>query len=189
MPSVTQKITENVTVGSANLFINGVDVGHLKETVEFEYVREKLAFKPANTLGEVKAFAITERAEIRARTAELNLTNIRAALGMSDTAITASTTLAAQTGSCSYDPASDSSWDSLTFGGDKSENEVCVRAEHTRPNGKIFVVILYKAISMSELIVPFAEDEFTLYDLHFKGLADTSRSGGDEIGIILDQVN
>jgi hypothetical protein len=178
-----------VTVGSANLFINGVDVGHLKETIEFEYVREKLAFKPANTLGEVKAFAISERAEIRARSAELNLTNIRTALGMSDTTVTASTTLAAQTGSCSYDPAAASSWDSLTFGGDKSEREMCVRVEHTRPNGKIFVVTLYKAISMSELIVPFAEDEFTLYDLHFKALADVSRTSGDEIGIILDQVN
>jgi len=186
--SVTQKITENVTVGSANLFINGVDVGHLKETIEFEYVREKLAFKPANTLGEVKAFAISERAEIRARSAELNLTNIRAALGMSDTTVTTSTTLTYNE-SCSYTPAAASSWDSLTFGGDKSENEVCVRVEHTRPNGKVFIVILYKAISMSELIVPFAEDEFTLYDLHFKALADSSRAAGDEMGIILDQVN
>jgi hypothetical protein len=188
MPSVTQKITENVTVGSANLFINGTDVGHLKETIEFEYVREKLGFKPANMLGEVKAYPITERAEIRAKSAELNLTNIRAALGMSDTAVTESTTLTYNE-SCSYTPAALSSWDSLTFGGDKSESEICVRVEHTRPNGKIFIVILYKAISMSELILPFAEDEFTLYDLHFKGLADSDRSAGDEIGIMFDQVN
>ena len=186
--STTSKITENVTVGSANLFINGVDVGHLKENVEFEYVREKLAFKPANMLGEVKAFAIRERAEIRARSAELNLTNIRAALGVSDTTVTASTALTYNE-SCSYTPEADSSWDTLTFGGDKTESEVCIRVEHTRPNGKVFIVILYKAISMSELIVPFAEDEFTLYDLHFKALADASRTAGDEIGIILDQVN
>jgi hypothetical protein len=188
MPSVTQKITENVTVGSANLFINGVDVGHLKETIEFEYVREKLAFKPANTLGEVVAYPITERCEIRARAAELNLTNIRRALGMSDTTVTPSTTMTYNE-SCSYTPAANSSWDSLTIGGDKSESEVCVRVEHTRPNGKIFIMILYKAISMSELILPFAEDEFTLYDLHFKALADTSRTAGDEIGILFDQVN
>lgn len=188
MPSVTQKITENVTVGSANLFINGVDVGHLKETIEFEYVREKLPFKPANMLGDVKAFAISERAEIRARSAELNLTNIRAALGVSDTAVTPSTTLTYNE-SCSYTPAALSSWDQFTFGGDKSENEICVRVEHTRPNGKIFIVIFYKAISMSELIVPFAEDEFTLYDLHFKALADAGRTAGDEMGIMLDQVN
>jgi hypothetical protein len=162
MPSVTQKITENVTVGSANLFINGVDVGHLKETIEFEYVREKLAFKPANELGEVVAYPITERCEITTMT---------------------------YNESCSYTPAALSSWDSLTIGGDKSESEICVRVEHTRPNGKIFIVILYKAISMSELIVPFAEDEFTLYDLHFKGLTDSTRSAGDKIGILFDQVN
>ena len=188
MPSITQKITENVTVGSANLFINGVDVGHLKETMEFEYVRVKLAFKPANMLGEVVAYAISERCEIRTKTAELKLPNIRYALGVSNTAVTASTTLTYNE-SCSYTPAALSSWDQLTIGGDKSENEFCVRIEHTRPNGKIFVVILYKAISNTELLVPFAEDEFTLYDLNFKGLSDAARAAGDEIGIILDQVN
>ena len=188
MPSVTQKITENVTVGSANLFINGVDVGHLKENVEIEFVRDKLAFKPATELGEVVAYAISERAEIRAKYAELNLTNIRAALGVSDTTITESTTLTYNE-SCSYTPAADSSWDSLTFGGDKSENEVCIRLEHTRPNGKVFVVIFYKAISMTELLIPFAEDEFTLYDLVFKGLTDSGRAAGDKIGIFMDQVN
>lgn len=187
--SVTQKITENVTVGSANLFINGVDVGHLKENVEFHYTREKLAFKPANELGEVKAFAIREQAEIRARTAELNMTNIRMALGISTTQIVASQAVPTMTGSCSYSPAAGTSWDSLKFGGDKSEREFCVRIEHTRPNGKVFVVVLYKAISMTELVVPFAEDAFTLHDLVFRGLTDSGRAAGDKIGIILDQTN
>ena len=187
--SVTQKITENVTVGSANLFINGVDVGHLKENVEFVYTREKLAFKPANELGEVVAYPIREQAEIRARTAELNLTNIRLALGISTTQIVASMSIATMSGSCSYTPAAGTSWDSLTFGGDKSEREFCVRVEHTRPNGRTFVVVLYKAISMTELVVPFAEDAFTLHDLVFRGLTDATRSDGDKIGIILDQTN
>ena len=45
MASATNKITADVTVGSADIFINGVGVGHLKEAVEFHYVREKIHFE------------------------------------------------------------------------------------------------------------------------------------------------
>jgi hypothetical protein len=187
--SVTNKITDNVTVGSANIFINGVDVGHLKDNIEFKYTREKLPFKPANMLGEVIAFAIKEEATITCKCAELRLKNIRLALGLSNTLVTGSATMPAQTGSCSYTPAAGTSWDYMKFGGDKSEATFCVRLEHKRPNGKTFIVILYKAISMTELNVPFTEDAFTLHDLVFKGLADAARAEGDQLGIILDQVN
>jgi hypothetical protein len=185
----TNKITSNVTVGSADIYINGLDVGHLKETVEVITTREKLPFKPANELGEVVAYAISEQSEIRARVAELNVTNIRLALGIDDTAVVPSTDIPVQTGDCSYDQPAGSSWDSLTWGGDKSENEFCVRLEHTRPNGNLFIVIFYKAISMTELNIPFAEDEFTLHDLVIKGLTDSTRARGDMVGVFLDQVN
>jgi hypothetical protein len=189
MATTENKQTENVTVGSADIFIEGIDVGHLKDTVEWSYVREKISFKPANMLGEVQTYAIRENAEIRCKTAELNMTNLRLALGVSNTTISASTTFPTYTGSCSYTPASGSSWDSMTFGGDKSENSFCLLLRHTRPNNKIFGVVLYKAISMTELLVPFMEDDFTLSDLVFKGLADSSRAVNDQIGFMFDQVN
>ncbi len=184
----TNKITENVTVGSADLFVNGIDVGHLKENVDFSYTRDKIAFKPANMLGDVKAFAIREQCEIRARSAELKLANLRLALGVTE-AVDPSHTIETHTGSCSYTPASGTSWDSMTFGGSKTIDEVCIRVEHTRDNGKKFVVILYKAVSMTELLVPFAEEDFTLHDLIFRALADATRAVGDQIGIMFDQVN
>ena len=187
--SVTNKITENVTVGSANIFINGVDVGHLKGTIEFAYKREKLEFKPANELGAAAVYTIKEEATVKCQCAELRLANIRLALGLANTTVVASTTVPAMTGSCSYTPAAGSSWDYMKFGGDKSEATFCVRVEHARPNGKTVVFMLYKAISMTELVVPFAEDEFTLHDLVFKGLTDSTRSDGDKLGIMLDQVN
>ena len=187
---MTDKQTENVTVGSADLYVNGIDVGHLKENVEFSYTRDKIAFKPANMLGEVKAFAIREQCEIRARSAELKLANLKLALGVTEE-VDASQTVPAQAGlgSCSYTPASGTSWDTMTFGGSKTIDEVCVRVEHTRSNGKKFVVILYKAVSMTELLIPFAEEDFTLHDLVFRALADATRAEGDQIGIVLDQVN
>lgn len=186
----TNKITENVTVGSADLYVNGIDVGHLKENVDFTYTRDKIAFKPANMLGEVKAFAIREMCEIRARSAELKLANIKLALGVTES-VNASQTVPSNTGvgSCSYTPAAGTSWDNMTFGGSKTIDELCIRIEHTRSNGKKFVVILYKAISMTELLIPFAEEDFTLHDLIFRALADATRAEGDQIGIILDQVN
>jgi len=180
------KITENVTVGSADLYVNGIDVGHLKENVDFSYTRDKIAFKPANMLGEVKAFAIREQCEIRARSAELKLANLKLALGVTE-AIGASTSVPSYAGpdrSCSFSsPAADSaSWDTMTFGGSKTIDEVCIRIEHTRSNGKKFIVILYKAISMTELLIPFAEEDFTLHDLIFRALADATRAEGDQIG-------
>ncbi len=189
MSSNVQKQTENVTVGSADIFINGLGVGHLKEAIEFHYVREKISFKPANMLGEVKTFCIRENCEIRAKSAELNMPNLRLALGVSNTTITSSTDLPVQTGSCSYNPAADTSWDTMTFGGDKSEREFCCLLRHTRPNNKVFGVLLYKAISMTELMVPFLEDDFTLHDLIIKGLADSSRAANDQIGVMFDQTN
>lgn len=189
MAFITSKITENVTVGSADINIGGIDVGHLKDAVEFHYVREKIAFKPANMLGEVQSYCIRENCEIRCKTAELNMTNLRTALGVSNTAISASTTLPTMAASCSYDPASGSSWDNMTFGGDKSERTFCLTLRHTRPNNNVFGVVLYKAISMTELMVPFLEDDFTLSDLIFKGLADATRAANDQIGFMFDQVN
>lgn len=189
MALVKNDLVEQVTVGSAEIYINGVSVGFLKENVDIAYTRTKLFFKPANHLFEVKAYAIDEAFEIRAKTAQLNLGNIRLALGYSDTAVVPSTDIPAITGNCSYDQPALTSWDSLTIGGDKSENEFCVMVEHIRPNGLRVMAILYKAVSNTELVIPFAEDEFTLHDLVFKALGDTSRTVGDQIGMLLNQTN
>lgn len=189
MASNTNKITADVTVGSADIFIEGIGVGHLKEAVEFHFTKEYIHFKPADNLAEVKSFAIRENCEIRAKTAELNMTNLRLALGVSDTTITASTDLPVQTGSCSYDPPAASSWDSMTIGGDKSVREFCCKILHTRNDGRVFGALLYKAVSTTELMIPFLEDDFTLQDLVIKGLADTSRADGDQIGIIFGQTD
>jgi hypothetical protein len=184
----TDKRTDLVTVGSADIYINGVDVGHLKERVEFRYTREKLPFKPANMLGNVEAFPISEMASITARTAQLNLANLKLALGVT-TDITSSTTLTGVPASVSFTPSTGSSWDTMTLGGSKAERKFGVRVEHTRPNGKKFIVMFYKAYSNTELLLPFVENEFTLSDLVLEALADATRAEGDQIGLVADQVN
>lgn len=184
----TDKRTDLVTVGSADIFINQIDVGHLKDRIEYSHNVEKLLFKPANMLGNVKAFAIREAAQVRARTAQLNVANIRLALGVTTT-VSASTTPSGIPASASFTPSSGSSWDILTIGGAKETREFGLRLEHTRPDGNMVVILFYKATTNSELLLPFAEDEFTLHDITFEALADATRSEGDQIGQVLIQVN
>ncbi len=177
--------TENVTLGSGVLYLNNVDVGHLKGDVELTMAREQLEFKPSNMTGAVKSFIIGENIQLKASVAELNLDNIKLAYGVT-TAIQASLT------SLSYDPSSFSfggnSYDALTIGGSKTQNEVPLRFEHTRPNGNKVVVIFYNAVSITELVVPFKEVDITMYDVVFKGLADEDRSEGDMVGVLLEGV-
>ncbi len=175
--------TENVTLGSGVLYLNNVDVGHLKGDVELNIKDEYVKFKPSNMTGNVKVFRITEEITLKASLAELDLDNVKLAYGVT-------TSIATSQGSLSYDPSSfsfDASYDTLTIGGSKTVNEVPLRFEHTRPNGKKWVVIFYNSVCTQELLSPFKESEITLYDVLFDGLADEDRAAGDQVGVILEQ--
>lgn len=175
--------TEKVTLGNGVLYLNNIDVGHLKGDVELSLKREFVKFKPSNMLGNVKVFAIGEETTLKASLAELDLDQLKLAYGVT-------TSIATSQGSLSYDPSSfsfDASYDTLTLGGSKSVNEVPLRFEHTRPNGEKFIVIFYNAVSTTELMTPFKESEVTLYDVVFDGLADEDRAEGDQVGVLLEQ--
>jgi hypothetical protein len=177
--------TDNVTLGSGTLYLNNVDVGHLKGDVELTMRREYLDFKPSNMIGTVKKFVITEEIMLKASSAELDLDNVKLAYGVT-------TSIATSQGSLSYDPSSfsfDASYDTLTIGGSKTINEVPLRFEHTRPSGVKVVVIFYNAASSADLLIPFKESDITLYDISFTGLADEDRSEGDMVGVILENPN
>ena len=181
------KRTDKVTLGAGDLYLNAIEVGHLKGTVEFTYAVERVEFKPANMLGTVKVWKISETASLKATLAELRLANVRLALGVA-TAVQSSTSFPA------YDPSSyvvpnSFSADVLTFGGAKAVVEVPLRFEHTRPDtGRKFIIILYKAICNSDMLLPFNEDTVNLSDIIFKGLADAGRAEGDQIGVLIEQV-
>jgi len=180
------KNTDKVTLGVGDLYINNVDVGHLKGDVEFVYQTETVPFKPSNMLGAVKLFLTGEIATLKASLAELKVANLRLAMGM-DTAPTTSTSFPAYDPS-SYSPASGSSYDVIHFGGEKEVYEYPLRFEHTREDGKKVIVVLYKATSQSGLTVPFHETDVNLQDVTFQGLADASRTEGDQMGFIAEQV-
>lgn len=184
---------DKITLGSGRLWINNVEVGYLKGDVEFVYTREKIDFKPSGVLGPVIQHVISENAELRASIAEFDLANIKYALGVTQTIDTS------HTGDPSYNPASFSSlasttYETLTFGGDTSiDDDLAIRFEHIRPStvadtaGKKVVVILYKAVSLSDLTLAFHDEDYNLTNVAFRGLAVATRPAGDQIGMVIEQ--
>ena len=180
------KETEKVTLGSGDLYLNNVDVGHLKGDVEFVYEVEKVGFKPANMLGEVKQFFVGEQATLKASLAELKAANIKLAMG-ANTAVLGSTSFPAYDPS-SYSEVAGSSYDILHFGGKKDDWEFPLRFVHTREDDTVIVIVLYNAVSEAGLNLPFREVDINIQDAVFKGLADATRTAGDQIGFIAEQV-
>ena len=181
------KDTTQVTLGSGDLYLNNVDVGHLKGDVVLTAEGEFVDFKPANMTGAVKRFVIRESAKLTASLAEIKLANLRLALGVT-TAVVSSSSFPA------YDPSSfvataSSSYDIINFGGNKTVSEVSLRFEHLRPGTtQKIVVVFYIAVSNRMLNVPFHEEDINLQDIEWEALADATRSAGDQMGFIADEV-
>ncbi len=180
-----------VTLGNGILYLNGVNVGYLKGNVELMYARDVVDFKPSNEMGPVKQFITGERVELKASTAELKAANLKLAMGIYED-ISASQSFPAyegapDSGSYSADNSS-ASFDVLKFGGKKTTDEMPLRFEHERPNGKEVVLVLYNVVAAPEITIPFTEEDVTLYDLVFKALHVTTRDAGDQIGFFADQV-
>jgi len=180
--------TDNIILGSGRLWINDIEVGYLSGDVEFRYTREKLDFKPSGSLGPVAQFVVGENAELRASLAEFKLANLKLAMGVT-------TSVGSFSGAPSYNPASFDStvktFDYLTFGGSTTVDEtLAIRFEHVRPNTtKKIVVILYSAVSLSDIGLAFHEEDFKLLDVDFRGLANDACPAGEQIGMVIEQVN
>lgn len=186
------KDADKITLGTGDLFLDGIEVGYLKGPVEFTYTREKVDFKASNELSPVKTFVVGEEATLKASAAELSLKNIKLALGVTQ-AINASQSFPSYGGingndSCSYDAASGTSWDIMKFGGSKCLDEMCLRFEHTRPDGNLVIIVLYKVTSVSDFLLQFQEEDIVVYDMEFRALAVASRDVGDRLGFIAEQV-
>jgi len=180
------KNAERITLGSGDLYLNNVDVGYLGD-VELSYEKEELEYVPGTELSPVKVFMVGESASLTAKVAELNVANMRLAMGVNQS-VSTSTSFPA------YDPSSFSvpasfSADVLTFGGNKNRLEVPLRFEHTRPDGKKVIVIFYNATATGGFKLPFGQKTIMEHDITYKALAVSTRSAGDKLGVIVEQIN
>jgi len=182
------KRTDLVTLGSAKIWIDGIDVGHVKGDVSFTCERGYVPFKPADELSPVKYFRISEAFKITCTAAELRLSNLKLAMGVT-TSITASFVPTGLGSSLSFTVDAADKWDSLKLGDTKTINDFTLKLEHTRPNGNKVVIILYKAQCVTNIDYAFKEEDVSLQTLEFQALLDTTRAEGDRIGIIYEQTS
>jgi len=180
--------TDLVTLGSGNIWINGIDVGHIKGTVMFACERQYVPFKPAGDLSPVKYFRIGEEFKMTCTAAELRLANLKTAMGI-NTDITGSFEPSGYDSSLSFAVEAGEVWDSLTFGGTKTLDTFPLKFEHVRPNGNKVVILLYSAQCISNIDYSFQEEEISMQTLEFQGLAVTSRAVGDQVGIMFEQLS
>lgn len=178
--------TANIRFGGADLFMNGVNVGYLSGDVTLTYRRSGFKMSPSGSSSQ-NLIAIGQ-AKLKAAAAEITCDNLRLALGLGGSIETS-------TGSLSYNPASydvatsSTSWQGLTIGRESvGTTKFALRVEHTKVNGKKVVLILYTALSVGNMDLPFGDGAVTLYDLEFVGVPDETRPQGDQIGLILEEV-
>jgi hypothetical protein len=173
-----------ITLGGGVLYVDAVDVGYLRGKVEFEYVRLPMTFQPAGA--GLTTFIAPGACELRADLAEFDLGKLRIVMGATGTVAPSSSFPTYNPSSFSAD--SSDSFDSLTFGDDVVDSTTHVlRFEHTRPNGRKVIIVLYKLLSAS-LRLPFSDTDPLIYGATFKALPDESRDAGDRMGVIVDQV-
>ncbi len=178
--------TNNVMLGSGELYLNGVNVGYLAGEVQLDCQRKALTFSPSGSSStELISIGI---ATLKASLAEFSCNNLRLALGLGGS-------VNASTGQLSYDPSSYSfatsstSWEGLTIGRESLGGDtIALQFEHTKLDGKKIVLIFYAAISLSDLSLPFSGDKITMYDVNFMGTPNESRPAGDQVGIIFEEV-
>lgn len=178
--------TDNLILGSGNLYLNGVNVGYLAGEVQLNYQRQALTLSPAGS-SSTNLISIGI-ATLRASFAEFNCENLRLALGTGGS-------INVSTGQLSYDPSSYSfatsstSWEGLTIGRESlGDTMISLQFEHTKLDGKKIVLIFYTAMALSNLKLPFSGDKMTMYDVRFMGCPDESRPAGDQIGIIFEEI-
>ena len=86
---------------------------------------------------------------------------------------------------------SDAGAQSLGFGGDtKSPNTFQLDFVHKDSTGKLWQITLFKAMANTELEMAFNEREsgdFTVHNVSFKALVDTSRPEGKNLGEIIQE--
>jgi len=189
--------TDNLALGLGTLefgeFVNGAFVayryvGAIKATVNLALTRETQFFETGRPLQEVKREVIREFAEITCTLAEVTAANLKAALGGGT--VTSSTTptfltgnAQAPTGELTDSVTTVGVSDVVSIGGQCAMNNLAIRFTRQKSciTGKRQIIEVFKAVPTGTLTLPFAETDYTQYEVSFRGLADTTRAAGNQI--------
>ncbi len=173
---------DQVQLGSGVLHVNNIHVGYLSGEVLLTYQRTGMQL-PVSGTDPVSVCKCT----LRATVAQFDVDHLRFALGLTGS-------VAASVGALSYNPGSFSidagqSWEGVGIGRESVPDTVALRFEHTKSGDtKRICLMLYQAVSSVNLRLPFGSDRVTMHNLEFIGIPDESRSAGDQIGVIIEEV-
>jgi len=94
------------------------------------------------------------------------------------------------TGTDSSLPTGSQSYEEISFGGLMAipKTSVAVISARRDSPGKFVVAQLYQAYQAQAVQLPFQRAKETTYEIKFEGLADPSRSVGDQVGKIYRQI-
>jgi hypothetical protein len=94
------------------------------------------------------------------------------------------------TGTDPSQPAGAQSYEQITFGGIIPVPKIGVAAISPRRDvtGKYVVSHLYQAYQAEAVKLPFQRGKETTFGVKFKGVADSSRPAGDQVGMVWRQI-
>lgn len=138
------------------------DVGYIK-SCSVTYTRELKDFESAGIL--VKRLAFRDRLTMESDWAEVSVTNLSKLI--QSPGLTAN---------------------SMQFGGSRLIDRYGVRFEHTKEDGNLFTVDIFRATPAGDARLAFAEEEFITYPTNFSAEADTTKPTGQQYGRFTDQV-
>ena len=94
------------------------------------------------------------------------------------------------TGTDTNQPSGAQSYEQITFGGIIPVPKIGVAAISARRDvtGKFVVSHLYQAYQAEAIKLPFQRGKETTYGVKFKGVADSTRPAGDQVGMVWRQV-
>lgn len=162
---------ENVELGVCSITYNGVDLGHTKGGVEFNYepvYTDVSVDKYGETV--VEKYLTGEKVTIKAPLAEFTLANLKVAMPAGDKA---------------------GSGDArLTFGKNSgyamSSNAYQLVLHPVSEGTRRHDIVLHKAVVTSAIVINHKVDEPKIVEVTFEALLDETKSNGNYIGFIGD---
>jgi len=162
----------NVAIGPCNVSINGVDVGHTIGGAEVAYspsFKDIMVDKYGDTV--VEKALIGEGFKVKFKIAESTMLNFKKAIPLG--------TLAGGDAR-------------LTIGKEAGEllsasaYEVVLHPNQNLPANLADDVVLYKAVCVSEIVIPYRHNEERVFEVEFAALIDETKSDGSYLGLIGD---
>lgn len=161
------------------------DVGAIKSEVHLQTTREVLDFETGRPLIAILQEVIREKVMIKATLAEVAVAVIKQALGQgvigSGTTPTFMNGLqTAPTGTLAPGLTAVVSGTILQFGGLPTHAYIGIRFTHVKADGNRQIFEGYRASPMGDLTLPFRETDWTLFEVNFRLLANTSLPAGEQ---------